>query len=636
MAVITGLTASRMQEIIDATIVDADVVGTNLILTKDDGSTIDAGKIAVVPKVTAFPVAATDGDMVVRTDLPQDPLYKFSDGVWVLAGSGLAKVTAFPGAPFDGDAVIRTDLNGSPIFTYSTENGWEQMPRMGAVTVPSAKIRRSTNQSIPNSAATIVSLDTADHNTDTMYSGATPTRLTIKTPGLYLVSANVEWAANAVGSRNAWIQVNGNALDRIVETMVDASGAGDSRLNLSQIRRLSAGDYIELAVYQSSGGSLNIATTTNQSNVFSATWLGGPSQTIDERGVSLAAARRNSVLAIPNGAVTVVPLNVSDQDTDGMYDSTNGRLVCKSPGRYRVSLNGIDWQTNSTGYREVYIRKNGTIVAVSDWVPAVAGGTGVNFQPPFGTEITLAAGDYVDVAVYQNSGTTVNIGSADPTTYGQPQLSLTLLASAKTVTPFARVYKTTGTQSVPDGGTDTALTFDAEESDNDAIHDNVTNNTRLTCRTAGIYHIRGLITVQANATGTRWAQIRKNGSVNLEGSIFDANDHATVRDTTIEISTTVELAVGDYVELTLAIVEAGTALPVSGGQTGRGSKFSMVKVGAPNVGNTGIGPAQAQVFTLATLPAANTVPNGRIVGVSDGAAGQQARMSMNGAWINLG
>lgn len=45
MPTITGLTAARMQEIIDSTIVDADVSSQHLILTKEDGSTIDAGSL---------------------------------------------------------------------------------------------------------------------------------------------------------------------------------------------------------------------------------------------------------------------------------------------------------------------------------------------------------------------------------------------------------------------------------------------------------------------------------------------------------------------------------------------------------------------------------------------------------------
>lgn len=45
MATVTGYTAEKMDEIADATIVDADVVGDNLILERLDGGTIDAGSV---------------------------------------------------------------------------------------------------------------------------------------------------------------------------------------------------------------------------------------------------------------------------------------------------------------------------------------------------------------------------------------------------------------------------------------------------------------------------------------------------------------------------------------------------------------------------------------------------------------
>lgn len=88
MATVTGLTAERMQEIIDSTIVDADIISGNLILTKYDGSTINAG------------------------------------GVSGGASSSIPTVTAFPPAPEDGEAVIRVDMDGSPLYLYSIEHGW--------------------------------------------------------------------------------------------------------------------------------------------------------------------------------------------------------------------------------------------------------------------------------------------------------------------------------------------------------------------------------------------------------------------------------------------------------------------------------------------------------------------------------
>ncbi len=44
MATVTGLTAERMLEIEAASVVDGEVVGGNLILTKHDETEIDAGE----------------------------------------------------------------------------------------------------------------------------------------------------------------------------------------------------------------------------------------------------------------------------------------------------------------------------------------------------------------------------------------------------------------------------------------------------------------------------------------------------------------------------------------------------------------------------------------------------------------
>lgn len=49
MAVVTGMTAARMQEIEAASVVDGDVVGGHLILQKHDGTEIDAGSVVGPP-----------------------------------------------------------------------------------------------------------------------------------------------------------------------------------------------------------------------------------------------------------------------------------------------------------------------------------------------------------------------------------------------------------------------------------------------------------------------------------------------------------------------------------------------------------------------------------------------------------
>ena len=57
MATVTGLTAERMLAIEAESVVDGEVIGNNLILTKHDGSQIDAGPV-IGPAGPAGPAAS--------------------------------------------------------------------------------------------------------------------------------------------------------------------------------------------------------------------------------------------------------------------------------------------------------------------------------------------------------------------------------------------------------------------------------------------------------------------------------------------------------------------------------------------------------------------------------------------------
>src|SRR5262249_52738845 len=67
--------------------------------------------------------------------------------------------------------------------------------------------------------------------------------------------------------------------------------------------------------------------------------------------------------------------------------------------------------------------------------------------------------------------------------------------------PRGRAYKTTA-QAIPTG-TWTPVQLDAEQFDTDTIHDTATNNSRLTCKTAGIYLCVGNVYLVAAVGGTQ-------------------------------------------------------------------------------------------------------------------------------------
>lgn len=124
----------------------------------------------------------------------------------------------------------------------------------------------------------------------------------------------------------------------------------------------------------------------------------------------------------------------------------------------------------------------------------------------------------------------------------------------------------------------TKLAFNTERFDTDTIHDNATNNTRLTCKTAGKYLIIGQVAFATNATGeARIAQIKFN-NVDYIGVAYRKPIGGGVVETLVEISTVYDLAVNDYVEL-VVYQDSGGALNVNSSAK-YSPEFSMMRMGA--------------------------------------------------------
>jgi microcystin-dependent protein len=99
MATVTGLTAERMLEIEGASVVDGDVVSGHLILTKHDGTTIDAGSV-IGPTGPSGPVGPAGG--LIPGELRMWPGSVLPDaaqfGKWVWADGAVYVVATYPKA----------------------------------------------------------------------------------------------------------------------------------------------------------------------------------------------------------------------------------------------------------------------------------------------------------------------------------------------------------------------------------------------------------------------------------------------------------------------------------------------------------------------------------------------------------
>jgi len=95
----------------------------------------------------------------------------------------------------------------------------------------------------------------------TTVGGANPERITFGTAGKYLVGAGVDIAFHATGQRYIAIKLNGATYIALRRWETPATAGANSNMGVETLYDFSAGDYIEIEVFQSSGVALNTVVT---------------------------------------------------------------------------------------------------------------------------------------------------------------------------------------------------------------------------------------------------------------------------------------------------------------------------------------------------------------------------------------
>lgn len=124
----------------------------------------------------------------------------------------------------------------------------------------------------------------------------------------------------------------------------------------------------------------------------------------------------------------------------------------------------------------------------------------------------------------------------------------------------ARVYHNAN-QSI-NNNTWTALAMNSERFDTDVIHDNATNNSRLTCKTATKYLIGAHIEFASNVVGQRQLALWLNGATFIGVVTLD---NAGTDSTRLTIASVYDLAVNDYVECRANQVSGGALNVIAAG-----------------------------------------------------------------------
>lgn len=117
--------------------------------------------------------------------------------------------------------------------------------------------------------------DTEVRDNDATHSTVTNTsRITIVTAGYYTISGTAGWAGSAAGQRISRWAVNGTAVAG-TETCANAALATTSAYRCTSTDLfLNVGDYLEMQIWQNSGGSLNTNIGSSTNSRCAVRWTG--------------------------------------------------------------------------------------------------------------------------------------------------------------------------------------------------------------------------------------------------------------------------------------------------------------------------------------------------------------------------
>lgn len=134
---------------------------------------------------------------------------------------------------------------------------------------------RTSTLSVANSTDTTVTWQDATGNGLGWWSaGTNPTRVTVRAAGRYVASCFSRWAGNGTGYRTAEIRLNGSTIIGRGAQISAAAGAPTQFSVVSPPLDLAIGDYVELIVWQNSGGALDLLHQNIYSNGLALAYIG--------------------------------------------------------------------------------------------------------------------------------------------------------------------------------------------------------------------------------------------------------------------------------------------------------------------------------------------------------------------------
>lgn len=227
----------------------------------------DAGKAVTMSNAGATTITVNTG------------LFAAGDIITILnIGAGVCTVTAGTATvskPTNATLALVQNAGGVLYFTATGAATFMPFDVGSTTTFKGCQLWKSTNQSINTATYTAITFDSENFDTDNYHSTSSNTsRITIPAGlgGKYLITFTAGFTANATGIRGSALYKNG--VQTHITFQLSASSAADHFFAGSQIMNLSAGDYVEIFLYQSSGGALDVKGLSDNATTFSCQYLG--------------------------------------------------------------------------------------------------------------------------------------------------------------------------------------------------------------------------------------------------------------------------------------------------------------------------------------------------------------------------